>query len=145
MDTTAEVSNKTRIIFFDGVCNLCNSSVNYVIDHDKKKKFSFASLQSDLARDLLGNLGVDSQKLESIVLKKGDKIYRKSSAAIEIAREMDGLWPVLYVFKLVPAFVRDFIYDFIAKNRYRWFGKQDSCRMPTPELKERFLDSYNVS
>lgn len=124
---------------------MCNSTVNYVIDHDKKQQFSFASLQSDISEEILTDYGVDTRKLESIVLKKGDKIYKKSSAALEIARGLDGLWPALYIFKVVPAFIRDLVYDFIAKHRYSWFGKRDSCRMPTPELKERFLDSYNVS
>lgn len=144
MGTTSEITGR-KIIFFDGVCNLCNSSVNYVIDHDKRKQFFFASLQSEFSREILAEHGVDNEKLESIVLQKNNKVYRKSSAALEIARDMDGLWPLLYGFKIIPPFLRDFFYDIIAKNRYSWFGKQASCRLPTPQLKERFLDSYNVS
>lgn len=145
MDTTAKIGPDAKIIFFDGVCNLCNASVNYVIDHDKRKSFAFASLQSPFAMETLKAYGIDNEKLESLVLKKGNTVYRKSSAALEIARELDGLWPLLYILRIIPEFVRDFIYDLIAKNRYSWFGKRDSCRIPTPELKERFLDSDNVT
>lgn len=143
MGTITEIDRE--IIFFDGVCNLCNSSVNFVIDRDNKKRYSFASLQSGFAQEVLLPLGVDGTELESIVLVKGHKVYRKSSAALEIARHLSGPWPLLYSFKIIPPFFRDLVYDFIARNRYSWFGKQDSCRIPTPDIRERFLDSAYVS
>lgn len=139
MGTDSEVSQP--IIFFDGVCNLCNSSVNFVIDRDPKGKFKFAALQSDQARAILNGTSIRPEDLESIVFYDGQKTFRKSRAALEIARRMKGLWPVLYVFIIFPGFLRDIVYDFIARNRYKWFGKREACRVPTPELKSRFLDS----
>lgn len=141
MDTVDEVAQKEQtIVFFDGVCNFCNSSVNFVIDRDKNQKFKFASLQSELATLKLTPFGVNTSVLHSIILLKNGRIYNKSSAALEIARNMDGLWPLMYAFKIIPGFIRDLVYDFIAKNRYKWFGKLDACRIPTPDMKERFLD-----
>lgn len=129
------------IIFFDGVCNLCNSSVNFVIDRDPHGKFKFAALQSEVAKKVLASTNIQPQDLESIVFFDGNQAFRKSRAALEVARRMRGLWPLLYVFIVVPGFLRDVVYDFIARNRYKWFGKQVACRIPTPELKSRFLDS----
>ncbi len=128
-----------QIILFDGVCNLCNSSVNFVIDRDKKDVFRFAALQSEEGRHVLLNLTVTKDYLDSIVLVKNDKLFFKSSAALLIAKELPGLWPLLTVFFIIPRFLRDIIYDFIARNRYRWFGKKVECRIPTPELKSKFL------
>ncbi len=130
-----------KTIFFDGVCNLCNSSVNFLIDHDKKKQFTFASLQSEYAERMFDKTEVDPGQLEGIVYLKGQKILRKSDAVLEIARELGGGWSLLYAFKVIPGVFRNKIYGWIAKNRYRWFGKRDSCRLPTPDLRERFLDS----
>ena len=138
MGTDSEINN---VIFFDGVCNLCNSSVNFVIDRDPEAKFTFAPLQSDFAKNALKNEDTDSYNLESIVFLSNGKFYRRSRAALEIARRMRGAWPMMYVFIIVPGFVRDFIYNWIAKNRYKWFGKREFCRIPTPELKTRFVDS----
>lgn len=145
MGSINKIEGATATIFFDGVCNLCNSSVNFVIDRDKNRRFSFASLQSEYARSRLAGFDVDPADLESILLLKGEKLYKKSDAALEIARQLSGGWKWLYAFKIVPAFLRDLVYDLIGKNRYRMFGQSDSCRMPTPELKERFLDSYDVA
>ena len=130
-----------RIVFFDGVCNLCNSSVNFIIDRDSAGQFKFAPLQSDLAKRLLPNFEIDPTELESFVYMDDEKVYRRSRAALEIARRMNGAWPLLYAFVVVPGFIRDAVYNLIAKNRYKWFGRQDTCRMPTPELSARFLDS----
>ncbi|MEO1054157.1 MAG: thiol-disulfide oxidoreductase DCC family protein [Bacteroidota bacterium] len=132
---------KNDVILFDGVCNLCNSSVNFVIDRDKGRYFKFAALQSEAGQELLSSLGQPTENFDSIVLVSNGKIYKKSRAALEVARKLRGLWPLLYVFMIVPWFIRNPIYDLIAKNRYRWFGKSNECRMPTPELKQRFLDS----
>lgn len=127
------------VILFDGVCNLCNSSVNFVIERDKKDKFRFAALQSEEGKQMLLEQGEDSEYLDSIVLVKNGKVYSKSTAALHIAKNLSGLWPVLSVFLIIPKFIRDFFYDIIAKNRYKWFGKKNECRIPTPELAAKFL------
>jgi predicted DCC family thiol-disulfide oxidoreductase YuxK len=131
---------KQQIIFFDGVCNLCNGAVQFIIKRDTKKTFQFASLQSAFAHDQLKEHQIDVTALQSIVLKSGNTIYTKSTAALRIAKQLSGGWPLLYSFMIIPAFIRDWVYDGIAKNRYRWFGKQDVCMVPTPDLKDRFLD-----
>lgn len=128
------------MIFFDGICNLCNASVNFVIDRDAKGFFRFAPLQSEFAKSTLKDFQVDSSELESIVFLANEKVYRRSRAALEIAKKMSGLWPMLYGFIVIPGFIRNFFYDLIARNRYKWFGKQDTCRIPTPELKSRFIE-----
>ena len=130
-----------RIIFFDGVCNLCNASVNFIIDRDPKGVFKFAPLQSQTARELLSKHNVDMEKMDSIVFYSQGMIYQRSRAALEIARRLSGGWPLFYVFMIVPAFIRNFFYDLVARNRYMWFGKRETCRIPTPDLKSRFLDS----
>ncbi|MFD2583820.1 thiol-disulfide oxidoreductase DCC family protein [Pedobacter vanadiisoli] len=126
------------VIFFDGVCNLCNSSVQFVIAHDKKDQFRFTPLQGDYAKEMLPEFNADQQKLNTILLLVNGKLYTKSSAALRIARKLNGLIPLLYVFLIVPKFIRDWFYDMIAKNRYKWWGKQESCWLPTPELKSKF-------
>lgn len=128
-----------RVILFDGVCNLCNSSVNFVIDRDIHHHFKFASLQSDYGREQIKRLGGNPAQLNSIVLIEEGHFYRKSTAALRVARKLSGGWPLLYAFIIVPSFLRDVVYDFIAKNRYRWFGKAEACRIPAPELSHRFL------
>jgi predicted DCC family thiol-disulfide oxidoreductase YuxK len=133
------VSAVKPIILFDGVCNFCNGAVLFVIRHDKNARFIFASLQSPFGQEKLRQFGLSSDQLNAIVLLSKGRIFTKSSAALEIAKELDGLWPAFYFFKIVPGFVRNFFYDFIAQNRYRWFGKQDACMIPTPELKARFI------
>ncbi|WP_339810130.1 thiol-disulfide oxidoreductase DCC family protein [uncultured Imperialibacter sp.] len=130
-----------NLILFDGVCNLCNSSVNFVIERDRKAVFSFASLQSEAGQALLRSQGITEAKLESVMLWGNSVLYKKSRAALEISRQLSGLWPILYVFRIVPAFLRDFVYDFVAANRYKWFGKRDQCRMPEPGLKKRFVEN----
>lgn len=127
------------IILFDGVCNFCNNSINFVMDRDTKGVFKFASLQSDIGQELLKQKGLKTSDFDSIVLFKNGTVYQKSDAALEIARELNGLWSWLYIFKIVPRFIRDFFYNIIARNRYRWFGKTEACRLPTPELRARFL------
>ena len=128
------------VIFFDGVCNLCNSSVQLIIKRDKKEAFLFASLQSDYAKkNLPANLNNEAE-LQSIVLLEGDQLKVKSTAALTIAKRLSGLWPLLYVFIVVPKFIRDFVYDLIARNRYNWFGKKDQCMIPSKQLQSRFLD-----
>jgi len=134
------VPNDHLLVLFDGVCNLCNSSVNFVIDRDKSKKFKFASLQSETAIEILKEMSDPVRSLDSIVLIKNQRIYRRSRAVLEIVRELGGLWPILYIFKIIPPVLGDLIYNWIAKNRYKWFGKTEKCRVPTEDYRERFLE-----
>jgi predicted DCC family thiol-disulfide oxidoreductase YuxK len=135
------MDNVFKVILFDGVCNLCNSSVNFIIDRDTKNEFRFAALQSEVGQRLLSSMPAASLKdFDSVVLIEGDRIYKKSTAALRIARSLKGIWSWLYIFILIPRFLRDPIYNLIANNRYRWFGKKDSCRIPTAELRSRFLE-----
>ena len=126
-----------RIIFFDGVCNLCNGAVQFIIKRDPSAKFKFAPLQSTQADQLLSEKLTKS--LDSIVLYDGGKEYTKSTAALNIAKELSGPWRLFLVFKILPKKVRDWVYDLVASKRYKWFGKRDHCMLPTPELKKRFL------
>mgnify|MGYP003632315635 FL=1 len=138
MQTTSN-NQDHDILLFDGVCNLCNGAVTFIIDRDPKKHFKFAALQSDFGQSKLKELGFNQEEFDSLVLLSNGKVYRKSSAALRIAKKLKGLWPLLYIFIVIPPFIRHGVYDIIGKNRYKWFGKQDSCRMPTPELKQRFI------
>ncbi|WP_300564568.1 thiol-disulfide oxidoreductase DCC family protein [Flavobacterium sp.] len=134
------IPNDKKIILFDGVCNMCNSSVNYIIKHDKKDIFRFVSLQSELGQRILKHIGIADKNIDSIVLyEPGRAYYYKSSAVIQIAKNMDGILNLVTIFKIIPRKIRNVIYDYIAKNRYKWYGKKDSCMMPTPELKAKFL------
>jgi len=138
------------ILLFDGVCNFCNSSVNFIITHDTENYFKFAPLQSDSGRELAEKFGLkfegneakagDSAKpVDSIILIEDDRAYTHSSAALRIARHLGGIWSWSYVFIIVPKFIRDVFYKLFARYRYKLFGKKDVCMMPTPELKQRFL------
>ncbi|WP_111597362.1 thiol-disulfide oxidoreductase DCC family protein [Chitinophaga skermanii] len=128
------------IILFDGVCNLCNSSVLFVLKRDPRNRFRFAALQSDIGQQLIAqHLPTGEVLPDSIVLIEGGRLYVKSTAALKIARKLPGAWPLLYGFMIFPRFIRDAVYSFIAKNRYRWFGKKDACMVPTPALKSKFL------
>lgn len=131
--------NHGKIILFDGICNLCNSSVNFIIDRDIKNVFKFASLQSEPGQQLLNKFILNSTEFNSVILIDGKKFYTKSTAVLKIVKEFSFLWKFIYIFIIVPRPVRNFIYDIIANNRYKWFGKKDSCRIPSPELKEKFL------
>ncbi|MCF6182221.1 thiol-disulfide oxidoreductase DCC family protein [Lutibacter sp.] len=134
-----KIKNKT-IILFDGVCNLCNSSINFIIKHDTKKQFLFASLQSDATKDLLLQFGIKNSPIDSIILVKNNKIYKKSTAILKISKHLNYGLKFCYVFIIIPKYWRDLAYDFIAKRRYKWFGKRESCMKPSLELKSRFLD-----
>jgi predicted DCC family thiol-disulfide oxidoreductase YuxK len=128
------------IIFFDGVCNLCNASVNFVIKHDKKEQFLFASFQSDAAKEILLHFNLKNLDANTVILVEGQKVYDKSTAALKIAKRLDGGYMAFYAFFIVPKIFRDWVYDIIAKNRYRWFGKRESCLIPSVKLRNRFLD-----
>lgn len=127
-----------QIVLFDGVCNFCNGAINFTIDRDPKAKFLFAPLQSEFGIEAKEKFRFPGN-VDSIILIKNEKAYIKSTAALLIARQLSGLWPLMYIFIIIPPFIRNFFYDLIARNRYKWFGKSDSCRIPTPELKQRFL------
>jgi len=129
------------IVLFDGVCNLCNGSVLFIIDRDRSAYFRFAALQSEAARRVLAGLGRTPRDgdPESIILVEGDRMYEQSSAALRIVRRLRGAWKLLYAFVIVPRPLRDVVYRFVARHRYRWFGRTSECRVPTPELRERFL------
>ncbi|WHX98215.1 thiol-disulfide oxidoreductase DCC family protein [Neobacillus sp. DY30] len=127
------------IILFDGICNLCNSSVQFIIKRDPTGYFKFASLQSETGQRLLQQYKVNKQ-IDSLVVIENQKLYMKSSAALQICRNLNGCWRLLSILRVLPPIFRDFLYDLIAKNRYNWFGKMESCILPTEEMKKRFLD-----
>ena len=126
-------------ILFDGVCNLCNGFVVFIIKRDPDAKFKFASLQSEEGERLQEEFKMDPANITTMVLVENDNYYVKSDAALRILKELNGIWPFLYYFIFVPRPVRDTVYDIVAKYRYRWFGRQDECMVPTPDLKKRFL------
>jgi predicted DCC family thiol-disulfide oxidoreductase YuxK len=128
-----------NIILFDGVCNFCDSSVNFIIDRDKNNLFKFAALQSEKGQEILENFHLPKNDFDSFILIENDKVYKKSSAALKIAGKLGGVWKIFYPLIIIPKFIRDFFYSLIANNRYKLFGKKDSCRIPTPELKQKFL------
>ncbi len=127
------------IVLFDGVCNLCNGSVQWLIAHDPLSKLRFASLQSDFGQNILKKNNLHTVDFNSFILVEGEKIWFKSDAALRVVGHLGGAWAWLRILQIVPTFIRNFFYDIIAKNRYRWFGKQESCWLPTPELRARFL------
>jgi len=128
-----------QIILFDGVCNFCNFWVNFIIIRDKRDLFRFAPLQSDVAQEMLSQFKLDDSAQESVILISGENVYSKSTAALKIAKELSGTVKVLYPLIILPKFFRDVIYEFVANYRYRFFGKRDSCRIPTEEEKLKFL------
>lgn len=128
----------TPVILFDGVCNLCNGAVNFIIRRDVKKKFRFAALQSEAGKKM-HSIFLTGNSIESIVLISGAQVYYKSAAALQIARLLPLPWRLLYGFIIVPAFIRNAVYNFIARNRYKWFGKKERCMLPTREVLSRFL------
>ncbi|MEP7164689.1 MAG: thiol-disulfide oxidoreductase DCC family protein [Ferruginibacter sp.] len=128
------------IILFDGICNLCNSSVQYVIKHDPHAIFRFASLQGETGQQLLKQYGLPPNDLNSFVLIRDNKLYTRSAAALNVAKQLTGSTRFLYGFIIVPPFIRNAVYDLIAKNRYKWFGKKEACMIPTAALRSRFLN-----
>lgn len=134
------METKKPILFFDGVCNLCNGFVQFVIERDPKAKFRFASLQSNAGQEVLKQMNLSTEELKTVILQKNGKVYTHSDVALEMSRDLGGPWSLFYVFKILPKGLRDGIYDWVAANRYKWFGKRESCWLPTPELKARFLD-----
>ncbi len=127
----------SAIILFDGVCNFCHGSVNFIIEKDKKNYFKFTPLQSDAGKEFVATF--DLHEIDSVILVEDDKAYTHSTAALRIAKRLGGILSLVYVFIIVPKFIRDFFYKLFAKNRYRLFGKKDECMIPTPEIRAKFL------
>ncbi|SFJ75463.1 thiol-disulfide oxidoreductase DCC family protein [Thermoflavimicrobium dichotomicum] len=144
MNHLPEDLDRHSIILFDGVCHFCNGAVQFVIKRDKKGHFRFASLQSKVAQALFSAYQIQRPSLDSIVLIEDDRYYSESTAILRICRKMDGVWKGLYLFMLVPKPVRDVLYRWFAKRRYRFFGKSETCMIPTPEIRERFLEIDEV-
>ncbi len=127
------------IILFDGICNFCNDKVNFIIRKDKKDYFRFAALQSEIGKKILSNHGIEMANPDTFILVENGKSYDRTTAALRVARKLNGLWPMMYGFIIVPPFLRDIVYKIIAKNRYKWWGEKESCMIPTPELRKKFL------
>lgn len=128
------------IILFDGVCNLCDSAVQFIIRRDKKNTFLFASLQSEMGQRILAQYNFPGDELNSFILVENNKAYTRSTGALKVVKKLKGLWPLLYGFMIVPKFIRNWVYNWVGRNRYKWFGKKEECMIPTPELKARFLN-----
>lgn len=133
-------TNHTSILLFDGVCNLCNGIVQFIIKHDPNAKFKFASLQSETGQALLRMFGLKTDDFDTFVLVRGEKYFVRSSAVLRVLDELGGIWKLFYVFIFLPAPLRDFFYNAIANSRYKLFGRRESCMVPTAELKQRFLE-----
>lgn len=135
-----DLPENKKIVLFDGVCNLCNGAVQKIICNDHNDVFRFASIQSDIGTKIIDHLRIDISKTDSIILYEPTiAYYIKSEAALKITREFKGFWKLLQVFRILPSAFNDIFYDVIARNRYRWFGKKESCMIPTPALKAKFL------
>ncbi len=134
------IENKEySVVLFDGICNFCNSSINFIIDRDYKDRFRFAALQSEKGKELMKQFGLDSENLKTIILIENGRFYTKTTAALRIAKHLKGIWKFSYVFIIIPPFIRNIAYIIISKYRYRWFGKKNACRIPLPEEREKFL------
>ncbi|WP_179353832.1 thiol-disulfide oxidoreductase DCC family protein [Winogradskyella vidalii] len=136
-----DIPNNKQLILFDGVCNLCNSSVLYVIKRDKKDKFLFAPLQSEIGKTIIQKFNINTEETDSILLynSKNDTLTYKSTAALLIAKQLNFPVNLMRMFLIIPAFIRNWVYNYIAKNRYQWYGKKEACMIPTQELKSKFL------
>jgi predicted DCC family thiol-disulfide oxidoreductase YuxK len=130
-----------KIILFDGVCNLCNRSIQWVIKRDKKNRFQFAAIQSHAGQQLIKERHIDTSEVDSIILiEPGVAYYVRSTAALKIGKSFGGGYTLLSIFEWIPKSIRDWVYNRIANNRYKWFGRQDQCMIPSPELKDKFLE-----
>jgi predicted DCC family thiol-disulfide oxidoreductase YuxK len=136
------INSDHPIVLFDGVCNLCSNAVQFIIRWDTQGIFRFASLQSNIGQALLVKKRLSPEAINTIVLveEREGRIYDRSTAALQIARRMDGIWPILYIMIYIPEPIRNYVYDIIARHRYRWFGRKDSCMIPKKEINQRFLD-----
>ena len=136
--STSEVQNP--VILFDGVCNLCNRSVQFIINRDPSGIFRFAPLQSETGKNLLSKFDLPNDKFDSIILVANNEYYLRSTAALKILQRLGALWKIVFVFMLVPRPVRDYIYDIVARNRYKWYGKRAECMIPSSDIESRFLE-----
>ena len=132
--------NEKPIILFDGVCNFCNAGVNFIISQDKKNIFQFAALQLKTGQQVAEQYHLPKKDFDSFILIENGRIYNRSTAGLKVYNELPWYWKWTQVFRIVPKFIRDAVYDFIARNRYKWFGKKEECMIPTPEVRNRFLD-----
>lgn len=130
---------KHSIILFDGVCNLCNASVNLIIKRDRKDLFRFTTFQSDAGKEIAKKLGIETLVSDTLIVYQYGKVYTQSTAALTIARRLSGLWPLLYAFIIIPPPLRNAIYNVISRNRYKWFGRRENCMLPTKETLEKFI------
>ncbi len=126
-------------VLFDGVCNLCNGSVGFIIKRDPRSVFRFAPLQSDISKSILQEFGLSNDSLDTFVLVEDGKCYVRSEAALRVARRLGGVWGLFYAFIIIPRPLRDYVYGIVARHRYKWFGKREECMVPEPEHRERFL------
>jgi len=136
-----QVAREHPVLLFDGVCNLCDGLVQFIIKRDQKARFRFASLQSEIGQALAEQAGLEPTNMGTAILYDGEEFHLKSDMALGVARQLGGFWSVFVIFRMVPRSIRDGVYDWIARNRYKWFGQKDECMIPTPELKSRFLDN----
>jgi predicted DCC family thiol-disulfide oxidoreductase YuxK len=134
------IQDEYDIVLFDGVCNLCNSAIDFIVRKDENNHFKVGALQDEKVQKLLEDYQIDKNYLDSIVLIRGDQVFYKSKAALEIAKKLPGFWSALYIFRFLPQKFTDFFYDVIANNRYKWYGKKETCRLPTPEERVKFLN-----
>ena len=140
MNPFDKLPKNKQLVLFDGVCNFCNASILKIIKMDKKNIFMFASLQSEVGKEITNHFNIDTKTVDSIILVESDsKYYIKATAALKIGKHFRGLWQLFQIFWILPTSFRDFFYNYIAKNRYKWFGKKESCMIPTPELKSKFI------
>lgn len=135
-----ENNSAKKIVLFDGVCNLCSGSVQFILKRDKKNQFLFGSLQGNYGQEMLRKYRLPANEFNSFMLIEEEKLYTKSSGALRMLKHLGGAWALLYVFIVVPKFIRDAVYNLVARNRYKWFGKKNECWLPGPEWKARFLD-----
>ena len=131
--------NENPIILFDGVCNFCNGAINFVLKQDKKGIFRFAPLQSETGQKILQQHNLSTAEFDSFVLIDNGKVYKKSAASLRVMNKLPWYWKEVQILRIIPIVFRDAIYDFIARNRYKWFGKKEQCMIPTPEMRKRFL------
>lgn len=141
----SDIDSDHPVILFDGLCNLCSSSVQFVIKHDPQRQFRFASLQSKFGRKVTEHFDLHTDELNSFILLERKKIYTKSTGALRVTKKLNGLWPLLYSFIIIPSFIRNAVYSYIARHRYKWFGKKEACWLPTPELRRLFFDDVPAS
>lgn len=139
-NTNTEIPSDKKVILFDGVCNFCNFWVNYIIDHDEKDLFRFASLQSEFGQSILSKLNLSTNDFDTFVLIESQKYFIRSTAALKVVKDISGWLKILYPFIILPKIIRDFLYSVIAKNRYKIFGKSETCRVPTEEEKIKFIE-----